>query len=261
MPTQAQVQNIILSAQLRKTTLLQENLIALNAGFNLPVNFYDIRVLALYTRAVLRQYNMGDYASANFLVVYDCLCKQLGGNINGATVDPNFQAPNTTIVIQNPAGYIPWMDIPWEAFSTDGEVDGGRNTYYNPALVGINPALQLATSLLLQVGIDYDLLPSGGFKLRSDGGLPFVYQGQFLRAESYALNGVVPDTGYIRVPQIFTDASTNPLSETYLNTTYSYPSYIEGDIIIVPAAFLQYQRQSNANPSVWSEVPYGQAGN
>lgn len=178
----------------------------------------------------------------------------------GGVQNPNYQSPDVTVIVQNPIGYIAWMDIPWASFSTDGSVDGGRNTYYDTSLAGINPALQLATSLLLQLGIDYDLIPTGGFILRAGGGLPFIYDGQFLRAESFKYLGNIPVPSGTRIPEIFIDASDTPLTETYLNTTYPNPTYIEGDIVIVPAVFLQYQRQSNNNPSVWSEVPYGQAG-
>lgn len=205
------------------------------------------------------QSNREDYGS---VLTYSLYKKALGltGFVGSLpNIDPNFQQTNITIIVQNPVADIPWMDIPWSVFSTDGSVDGGRNTYYDTTLAGVNPALQLATSLLLQLGIDYDLIPTGGFILRADGGLPFIYDGQFLRAESFKYLGNIPVPSGTRIPEIFIDASDTSLTETYLNTTYPNPTYIEGDIVIVPAVFLQYQRQSNNNPSVWSEVPYAQA--
>lgn len=214
-------------------------------------------------RGLTFQYN-ADVIDDTTDALYKCLSKALGGFASTYTPDPNVVVPGNTYIINNPVAYLPGMDIPYELFSstegvaTDGS--GGRSVYRNTILKGINPLMQDQTTTLLYINVDYDLIPSGGFILKAGGNLPYIYPGQSLRANSYDFLGSIPDVETVRIPQIFTDASTTPLSSTYLNATYPYPQYIEGDIIIVPAAYLQYQRQSNANPSGWTEQQYNSAG-
>lgn len=180
----------------------------------------------------------------------------------GGSQNPNYQSPGITVIVQNPVPYLSPMDIPWASFSTDNSPDSGvsRNTYYNTGLAGINPFMQDQTTTLLYNGIDYDLIPSGGFILKTGGNLPFIYDGQSLRAYAYQFIGSVPSPIAIRIPQIFEDGSGTPLDNTYLNATYPYPQYIEGDIITVASVNLQYQRQNNSNPSLWNEEPFNYAG-
>lgn len=161
MPTEAQVQNIILSAKARKTTLLQQNIEAFMAGF-FGESWYSIKVLNLYTKAVQRQYNMGDYISANFLVVYDCLCKLLGPNVNGATIDPNFQNPNTTINIINEAGSVVTITK-----SQADLIDAGGGNFYLPFLdangdafaTGVVPILLTVNGVGIPLQPDYTFTP------------------------------------------------------------------------------------------------------
>lgn len=260
MATQEQVLDTILAAQLKAANLTNNNLTKLSGG-GLSVNWKIINRIQRGINCVLRQYNLQDYSSTPFTIAYDCLLNFVGVN-PGGSINPNAQNPGINIITQNPVLYLSWLDIPWEAFSTDNSPDGGisRNTYYNTSWVGANPALQDQTTTLLYLNIDYTLIPMGGFILSGSDNLPYIYQGQSLRASAYQYLGNVPVNPGTRIPEIFTDASTTPLSSTYLNATYPYPAYIEGDIIIAPAAYLQYQRQSNANPSIWTEAQYNQAG-
>lgn len=260
MATQQQVLNTILAAQLKAANLTNTNLLKLTGG-GLSVKWNIINRIQRGINCVARQYTLQDYSSPQFTTAYDCLLNFVGVPADAA-INPNAQNPGITIIINNPVPYLSPMDIPWSAFSpTDGiDGNGGRSTYYNTVLKGINPFMQDQTTTLLYVGTDYDLIPTGGFVLKAGGNLPYIYDGQSLRAYAYQFQGSVPDTGTVRIPQIFIDNSSGPLDLTYLNANYPYPQYIEGDVVTVPSASLQYQRQDNNNPAEWSETPFNYAG-
>lgn len=183
MPSPTQIQNLILSASYVMATDITANLNQMTVG-NDFVDWTEIRKFNRNIEALQVQLNTAQYTTTATLTLYDCLSALVGIDTSNNTLDPNAQ--NRYIII-NPAGYIAPMDIPWADFSTDGEVDGGRNTYYNSAWKGVNPFLQDATATLLFLGIDYDVIPAGGFTLLSTGNLPFIYDGMSLRAYNYAL--------------------------------------------------------------------------
>jgi len=255
MATQQQVLNTLLAATLKAANLTNNNLVKLTGGA-LSVKWKSINQLQRGINAVQRQYNLQDYSSPQFTTAYDCLLNFVGID-TGGSINPNAQIPGVNITTTNPVAYLSPIDIPWAAFSTDNSPDSGvsRNTYYNTAWAGVNPFMQDQTTTLLYLNVDYTLIPTGGFILSGSGNLPYIYDGQSLRAYAYQWLGNVPITPGSRVPEIFTDDSANPLTETYLNATYPNPAFIEGDLILVPNANLQYQRLSNGNPSEWSEAP------
>lgn len=207
------------------------------------------------------QSNRQDYTSDLTLSLYKKVLSLTGfvGTVPG--YDPNAQSSSITFIVQNPVAYLAWRDIPWTALSSTDGIDGngGRSVYYQPEWIGVNPALQDQTTTLLYLGTDYTLIPSGGFALSPTGNLPYIYQGQSLRALAYDFVGGAPTPG-VRDPIIFADQSGQPyLTATYLNATYLYPAFQEGDIITLAASNLQYQRQDNNNPSVWNESPWNSA--
>lgn len=190
MPTLQQVQDTILSAQLEMANLIESDRLRMVTGCNPKdkgqINRFYYNILSLIYQA----YNREDLTSAKTLAFYDCLNTLIGIDTTVNTLDPNFQSDDITIEIINPAAYLSPMDINWSQFSADGEVDGGRNTYRNTALAGINPFMQDAVTTLLTLGVDYTLIPSGGFVLSQTGNLPYIYEGSFLRAYNYALTTI-----------------------------------------------------------------------
>lgn len=207
------------------------------------------------------QSNRQDYTSDLTLSLYKKVLSLTGfvGTVPG--YDPNAQSSNITIIVQNPAGYLAWDDIYWENLSpTDGiDGNGGRSVYYQPLWVGVNPELQTTGVVMLSYPTDYSLVPSGGFSLSPTGNLPYIYEGSFIRASNFKYTNGAPTPG-IRDPIIFPDPSGQPsLSAAYLNATYQYPAFQEGDIITLATANQQYQRQDNNNPSTWNNSPFNYA--
>lgn len=188
MPTQQQVQDTILSAELVAANLTEANRVQFTVG-NEDVDWDKVRKLSRNIYALSMLYSVGNYTSAQTLVLYDCLNDMIGFDTNVNTIDPYYQIPGTTIIIQNPAGYLSPRDIAWSQFSTDNSPDFGvsRNTFYEPLWAGINPFMQDETTTLLRIGEDYTLIPTGGFILSASGNLPFIFSGQSLRVYNYAL--------------------------------------------------------------------------
>lgn len=101
MPSQAQVQQTILSAQLLTAHLVNANGVALTGGV-LTARWDRIDVLTCYTAAVLNQYTLQDYSSANFLTCYDRLVSLIGVDTTVNSIDPNFQpADGMTIIVES----------------------------------------------------------------------------------------------------------------------------------------------------------------
>lgn len=191
MPDQIAIQNVILSAGLNFANEVEANRLLLVGGLSLgsinwkPAQWYYLNITALQW-----QLNAGDYTSDNTLAVYDCLLNKIGFDTNVATIDPNYQPNNGTIVIVNPASYIaPIPYIPYTSFDPiTQQGDGSRYILYEPTWVGLNPVLSLTGpgETALNVGIDYSLIPSGGISLLPTSQvLPFIFPGQSIRAVSY----------------------------------------------------------------------------
>jgi hypothetical protein len=103
MPTQTQVQQIILSAEWKRANLIFNRYTALTAGFK---TYYEneIRRYRYLIAAVTRQYQLGDYTSTNFQIVYDCLSTLVGIDTSVNTIDPNYKGPNTIINVVSGGG-------------------------------------------------------------------------------------------------------------------------------------------------------------
>jgi hypothetical protein len=127
MPTQQSVQQTILSAQLLAANKTEANWVTL-AGGGLTVKWGYVERITRLTTAVLRQYNLGDYVSANFTTVYDCLVSLVGLDTTVNTIDPNFQNPAFIIGIQTPFA-------PVILNKTDSQlIDAGGGNWYLPFL-------------------------------------------------------------------------------------------------------------------------------
>lgn len=125
MPSQAEVLQTILSAQLIAANKTNTNGNIL-AGGGLTVNWSFIDRIHVFTQAVLRQYNLGDYVSPEFLTVYDCLVNMIGLDTTVNTIDPNFQNPEFVIGVTTPFA-------PIQIVRTQNNlIDAGGGNWYLP---------------------------------------------------------------------------------------------------------------------------------
>lgn len=124
-------------------------------------------------------------------MLYNCLLKAVA-SFDGASasIDPNSVTDGITIIVEGGGGgsNLPiWIDVPWSEMSND--VDGYRDTYYNPAWVGYNPAITRQGTVMYQVDIDYSNDGNGTIVFNDGKGF---YDGEFFRAENYQPYGDVP---------------------------------------------------------------------
>jgi len=125
MPNQAQVLQTILSAQLIAANKTNANGSTLSGG-GLKVSWSFIDRIHVFTQAVLRQYNLGDYVSPEFLTVYDCLVNMVGLDTTVNTIDPNFQNPEFIIGVTTPFA-------PIQIVRTQNNlIDAGGGNWYLP---------------------------------------------------------------------------------------------------------------------------------
>jgi hypothetical protein len=96
MPTQTDVQNLILSARLQRAALVNNNRVSISLGGQ-PVKLTEISQYKLTIKAL--QYLLPDLTSDTFYAIYNCLTK-LVGQSGVPSINPNYQAPNTTIIIE-----------------------------------------------------------------------------------------------------------------------------------------------------------------
>lgn len=104
MPNQADIQQTILNSQYKIGTLVNINYTRIQNGM-LAVKEAYLQWFSLNLAGLVYQFDISDYTSNTTLVIYDRL-NRLVGIPYGATVDPNFQAPNTTIVVDGGGGSV-----------------------------------------------------------------------------------------------------------------------------------------------------------
>src|ERR1700744_5063585 len=111
MATQSQVQNTLLAATLKVANLVNNNLLVLTGG-GLTVQWGYINLVQRAINCVQRQYNLGDYVSAQFILAYDRLLLFVGTYGIG-TINPNAQNPNTTINVVDVINTTPVVQVPF----------------------------------------------------------------------------------------------------------------------------------------------------
>lgn len=185
MPTQIEVQNTILQAQLKFANIVLANTTAERGG-NFSVCWDSAVQFYLNINALQRQFDLGDYVSSGAVAIYACLNKLIGYDPSVIVVDPHYQPFDGDIVIINPASYLSPIVITW-ADMEDSGVDE-RTTYVNTAWAGVNPFMALTSPGLtgLELGSDYTLIPTGGFILSPSGNLSSIVDGQLITVYSYA---------------------------------------------------------------------------
>lgn len=98
MPSLETYQQTILSAQLIMANLLTANLNQVKIG-NGDVNYSRIRNFDYNINGLTYQLNRPDYTSSTTLTIYNRLCGLIGVDTTANTIDPNYQAPNTTLIV------------------------------------------------------------------------------------------------------------------------------------------------------------------
>lgn len=117
--------------------------------------------------------------------IYNCLLTAIA-NYSGSSlpVDPNANVPNITIDVTIIGNNQPnELTFYWSDFIDNGEE--GRVRYENPLWVNWNPMLSIGNMPYLEVGVDYNVLPTGGFTLLLTGNVPAIYEDQIMRSVGY----------------------------------------------------------------------------
>lgn len=139
MPTQTNIENTLLSARYQMAVLCTNNLNLIKVGNN-NVLWAAARNYNRNIKALSFLYDIEDYTSSTAISLYNCLNKQIGIDTTVNTIDPNYQAPNTTIIINAGSGNVSSEPI---YFTNQTVVTiTSYQAVYAP-LFGNNPVLQL----------------------------------------------------------------------------------------------------------------------
>lgn len=134
MPTLQTYQQTILSAQLIMANLLTDNLNKLKVG-NMSVYYSTIRNYEHNITGLQYQLNQNDLTSSTTLAIYDRLSGLIGVDTTANVIDPNYQAPNTTIIISGISSpSFQYMN----KTQTDLVLDNVSGNYYLPFLNNSN---------------------------------------------------------------------------------------------------------------------------
>lgn len=123
MPTQQQIQNLVLASGLEMANLIESDRLQMAIG---GISCNDAKI-SRYRKNIIAlgyQLNPQDYTSSNTLILYDCLNDINGLNTSTATIDPNYQAPNTVINIINEGGAITYT------YDQTFLIDAGSGNWY-----------------------------------------------------------------------------------------------------------------------------------
>lgn len=161
MPTLQTYQQTILSAQLIMANLLTDNLNKLKVG-DAPVYYSKIRNFGYNTIGLQYQLNQNDLTSSTTLTIYDRLSGLIGVDTTANVIDPNYQAPNTTIVVDESGANV----IMLNKTDTDLVIDGNGN-YYLPFLnnsggglpIGSVPVSVLLNGVQIEPALDTTFTP------------------------------------------------------------------------------------------------------
>lgn len=141
MPSQAQIQATILTAQLKLANMVLANTQAEKGG-NTSVNWWPAQRFSFNIKALLRQYNLGDYTSTQVQAIYRCVNTLIGFDSTLNQLDPNYQPPGNTIIIQTAGNFTQSGRIPFGP--TPVLTITNWPTLYYP-IYGDNPEIQVYT--------------------------------------------------------------------------------------------------------------------
>jgi|GEM_PF-6328152 hypothetical protein len=159
MPTSAQVQTSLLTAQLKAANLTLTNILALQAGA-LSANWKYIFKAQRGINIIQNKYNQGDLSSVTFKTAYSCLTSFIG-NYTGGTIDPNAQNPGTVINITNPGATPVLVELNFPKGSPNPIVISSWQAIYSPIL-GNFPSIQVSTLIPDAISTFKTLVPGSG---------------------------------------------------------------------------------------------------
>jgi hypothetical protein len=139
MPSQAQLQATILTAQLKLANIVLTNVNAEKGG-NTAVNWWPAQRFSLNIKALLRQYTLGDYTSASLQAVYRCVTTLIGFDATLNQIDPNYQSSGNTIIIETTGNFTQSDRIPFGPVNSL-VIDNWVTNYY--PIYGDNPEVQI----------------------------------------------------------------------------------------------------------------------
>lgn len=144
MPTQQQIQNTLLSAELALANLAVANFTQLSAG-DWKLNWSPLRRYNRNIKALNYQYGIQDYTSSTTLQLYDCLNTLIGFDTTVNNLDPNFQTPTSPIIVVQAGafGYVQSLNIVFAGVT--GITLANWQTNY-AAIYGQNPTIELWTT-------------------------------------------------------------------------------------------------------------------
>lgn len=142
MPTLDTYQQAILSAQLIAANLCTANLNQIKVG-NSDVSYNRIKLFQYYTVGLGFQLNQLDYTSSTTLTIYDRLSSLMGLDTTANVIDPSYQAPNTTIIVEGGGGTAKSEPI-YFTNQTTVTITAYQNTY--APQFGNSPVLQIYVS-------------------------------------------------------------------------------------------------------------------
>ena len=251
---QATVENTLLAASLKIATLVNSNLTQLSGG-NLSVSWKAIKRGNRGYNAVQRQYNLGDYSSANFLKAYSCL-ENFVGTFGAGTINPNAQNPGTIINVTTVTQAIGNATrIPFSGVLTTS-LSNFQSTY----------ALIYGSDAVVSVWVTTDNYATA---TQDEGTPPTIVNlgGDINKPDSYTWTWGIPTTGYIQIngstPQggntsaglPITNNSAVLLTDAQLNALFPNGSFW-GQLVLLPNANARYEKLDNSPTGAWDYQPY-----
>lgn len=135
--------------------------------------------------------------NVTFLSLLDVIPKSYGGQA-GKLVRVNYNETGLEFV-DSAEGRPMEKTLKWsDLISTGAE---GRKRYENNNWINWNPQLFVDSAIGLLVYDDYDVLPNGGFELKSTGNVPLIYNEQIIRAVGFERFTITPLPIIIVQPQ------------------------------------------------------------
>lgn len=171
MPTQEVIDAKVAIGKAYYCQLLDDHILNLMSGCN---DCSDLETMVCLMEVIdALEYDINDEYT---LPIFEKLMNLIG-SYSGAGVisNPYVSIPNSTIVFPYDDRPEP-VTISWSDMTLDGVTPTVEaNRYDNPTWAGFNPMMELQGVAFVR-GINYDLLPTGGFVSKGD--TPFIYDGQ-----------------------------------------------------------------------------------
>lgn len=188
MANQQQILDLTLISSAYMVELGLDVIAEQNKGCSGCGDMKKIEQLIMLNEQLFEKIAENDYGKETDML-YNCLLKAVASfDGSSTTLDPNSVTDGITIIVEGDGSNLPiWRDVFWSDMTND--VDGYRDTYYNPAWAGFNPAITRQGTIMYQVDVDYTNNGNGTIVFNEGKGF---YDGEFFRAENYQPYGDAP---------------------------------------------------------------------